>query len=381
MVRIIYRHYESGDEQGLAELFNISFQQNGAGFNRSTKNWVWRYVQSPGFEPEMCQIAVDIDNDVIIGAVYANPLEIIPIGVKNYLVGDINDVSCHPNYTKRGIATNLMKMALDYMKEKGCDYSILSTGYEGFARKKLYKKYGFFDYDQEFQFVQFPNIFQLVKNLFGTGLLIPAFFILSYLPRYLTRLRIKNNSFFKDFTYEINQYCKHSDYMESMNQLIPKYYEGFRKYDDQKFKWARIKVPSNQEKPTYILIKKAGSIVGGATLTHHDLFALKFGVKMRIGIIHDPFLNKTVFKNRKDLFLGYKYLIDKVLRASTRRFLTLLIYQSSLDDRDINEAFRGMSFLKIKGTVIMIKELKENLKFPKLNKPLYVPTYTSLGFP
>ena len=141
MVNIIYRHYETGDEQGLADLFNISFQQNGAAFVRSTKNWIWRFVQSPGFEPEMCQVAVDTDNSLIIGAVYANPIENIPIGNKIYLVGDINDVSCHPNYTKRGIATKLMKMALDYMREKGCDFSFLSTGYEGFARKKLYKKY------------------------------------------------------------------------------------------------------------------------------------------------------------------------------------------------------------------------------------------------
>jgi len=381
MVNIIYRHYETGDEQGLADLFNISFQQNGAAFVRSTKNWIWRFVQSPGFEPEMCQVAVDTDNSLIIGAVYANPIENIPIGNKIYLVGDINDVSCHPNYTKRGIATKLMKMALDYMREKGCDFSFLSTGYEGFARKKLYKKYGFFDHDKEFQYVQFPNIFQLIKNLYGFAILIPAFFILSYLPRFLTRARVKNLPFFKDFTYEINHNCKHSEYMEAMNQLIPIYYEGFPKYDELKFKWARIKVPSNHQEPTYIIIKKAGIVVGGGVLTHQSLSALKFGIKMRIGIINELFLNKHVFKNKKNLFMGYKYLIDKLLKSATRRFLTLLIYQSTLADLDLNEAFRGMNFLKIKGQVIMIKELKENLKFPKLNKPLNFPTYTSLGFP
>ena len=75
MGNIIYRHYKSGDDQQLANLFNITFQQGGGGMVRTPKRWAWRYVQSPGFKPEMCQIAEDIDKNIIVGAVYANLIE------------------------------------------------------------------------------------------------------------------------------------------------------------------------------------------------------------------------------------------------------------------------------------------------------------------
>ncbi|MFX1316919.1 MAG: GNAT family N-acetyltransferase, partial [Promethearchaeota archaeon] len=124
MKNIIYRHYKSGDEAQLADLFNISFQQNGGGLVRTPKNWEWRYLQSPGFEPEMCQIAEDVEKHRIIGAVYVNLVEKITIGNNKFLVGEINDVSCHPDYVKKGIATKLMKMAIVYMEKKGCDVSM-----------------------------------------------------------------------------------------------------------------------------------------------------------------------------------------------------------------------------------------------------------------
>jgi len=52
MTNIKFRYYEKGDEIQLTELFNIAFQ-NGGGFVRTPKNWYWRYVQSPNFDPKM----------------------------------------------------------------------------------------------------------------------------------------------------------------------------------------------------------------------------------------------------------------------------------------------------------------------------------------
>ena len=51
MRNIIYRAYKKGDEKQLADLFNKSFQMNGASFIRTSKSWNWRYLQSPSFEP------------------------------------------------------------------------------------------------------------------------------------------------------------------------------------------------------------------------------------------------------------------------------------------------------------------------------------------
>ena len=323
----------------------------------------------------------DKDKNKIIGAVYANLIEKIPFGKKKFLIGQINDVSCHPDYTKMGIATNLMNKAIEYMKKKGCDFSILSTGYNNFARCKIYKKLGYIDLEKEYLFIQFPNIFRLIRDFIGFAFFLPIFFITSYIPRFLNRLRIKFHPFFKDLSYEINYNQNHYKYLKSFNQIFPKYYDGFPKYNKNKFTWARIKVPAKRQKPTYILIKRRNKIIGGALITHQNIYAFKYGIKLRIGLIHEIFLDKHQFKHKQELRLGYIYLIDKILKAATKRFLGILIYKSSFKDFDLHRGFKAINFLKIQDDVLMIKKLKNNLKLPILEKPIFVPPYVSLGFP
>ncbi len=378
---IIFRHYREGDEKQLATLFNLAFQQNGSGFVRTPNNWNWRYVKSPGFEPEMCQIAEDTNKEKIVGAVIVNLIEMVPIGKNMYLIGDINDVSTLPDYTNRGIATKLMEKSIEYMKQKKCDFSILSAGFNGFARKRIYQKLGYFDVDIGALFIQFPNIIQLIKNVYALALFFPIFCAFSYIPRFLNRIRLKFYRGFKEFSYEINYNKKHFEYMNKINKINPKYYEGFPKYNETKFLWARVKVPAAQQKPTYIVIRKNGKIIGGSVITHQYIHSFKFGIKIRIGIIHEIFLEKSIYDNSKDLVLGYIYLLDKILKASTRRSLAVLMYVSPLKDKDLNRALNNMNFLKIKANVTMIKELKANLKFPQIKSPLFVPTYVTLGFP
>ncbi|UCC20621.1 MAG: GNAT family N-acetyltransferase [Promethearchaeota archaeon] len=379
MGKIIFRHYRAGDEKQLANLFNLAFRRSV--IKRTPSSWLWRYVNSPGFEPQMCQIAEDIDKKKIIGAILVNLIEKITIDQKEYLVADINDVSTHPDYIKRGIATKLMENSIRYMKEKGCDFSILSTGLKNFARSKLYQKFGYFDIEKEYIYFQIPDTFQLSRNIFGITFFYPIFFVLSYLPRFLNRLRIKFKSFFKDFSYEINQNSKHFEYMDAINKISPKIYDGYSNYNKAKVIWARIKVPTEEQSPTYIIIKKDGKIVGGSVFTHQESYAYRHKLKLCIGIIHEIFLDSDIFNNTNNLYFGYIYLIDKIIKAATRRHLAVLVYESSLKAGYLNRAFKGMQFLRIQNDVVMIKELKTNLKFPKCKKPLYLPTYISLGVP
>ncbi|MFX1409760.1 MAG: GNAT family N-acetyltransferase [Promethearchaeota archaeon] len=381
MVNIIYRHYKSGDEIQLADLFNITFQQNGGGLVRTPKNWAWRYIQSPGFEPEMCQIAEDIEKNKIIGAVYVNLVEKIPLGNNKFLVGEINDVSCHPDYIKKGIATNLMKMAIVYMEKKGCDVSMLSAGYEGIARQKIYKKLDYIDFDRKYIFIQIANLFKLIEDLYGFLIFLLIFFGYSYIPRFINRIRIKLNPFFKNFSYEINNNKNHFKYMYSVNNILSKYYTGFPDYNRKKFIWARVKVPAKAHKPTYILIKRDGKIIGGAVITHQNVYAFKYGLKIRIGLIHELFLDKSKFKNRKEVQLGYIYLIDRILKAATRRFLGVLVYSSSSRDFDLHRGFRAMNFLKLQNEVIMIRIIKKEIKIPKLKKPIFILPHVAFGVP
>ncbi|MHA1915616.1 MAG: GNAT family N-acetyltransferase [Promethearchaeota archaeon] len=380
MENIIIRSYKKGDEKDLADLFNIAFQKGG-GFIRTPKSWYWRFVQSPGFEPKMCQIAEDINKKKIVGAVYANLIEFTPLRGKKYLVGDINDVSCHPDYTRQGIATTLMKKSINYMVEKGCDFSLLSTDFKGFARNKIYIKLGYKDVDREDFLIQFPYPFQIIRDFYALGIFLPILLSISYIPRILNRIRIRRNRFFNDFSYEINFDKKHGEFMKAVNQITPKYYEGYPEYSFSKFSWARIKVPAKRQKPTYIIVKKGKKIIGGAVLTHQNIYMFKFGLKLRIGVIHDIFLDVAYFKNKRDLHLGYIYLIDKIIKAASKKFIGVLIYTSPQKAKRLIKGFQGMNFFKIQNDVVMVKELKPNIKFPQIDKPLYIPTYISLGVP
>ncbi len=381
MGTIIYRHYKSGDDQQLANLFNITFQQGGGGFIRTPKSWAWRYIQSPGFEPEMCQIAEDIDKKIIVGAVYANLIEKIPLGNSEYLVGEINDVSCHPEYARKGIATNLMKMAIEYMQKKGCDISILSTGLKGFARKKLYKKLNYKDVDKEVIFIQLPNILRLVRDISAFAIFFPALLVYSYIPRFINRIKINFHPSFKKFTFEINHNINHIEYKKAVNKILPKYYTGFPKYNKGKFLWSRVKVPATRHRPTYVIIRNKGVIIGGAVITHQNFYAFKYGIKMRIGLIHEIFLDKDQFKNRTEIYLGYTYLIDKILKAATQRFLGIIIYESTSKDHDLHRGFKSMNFLKLGNDVLMMKVLNENTKQPKFKKPSFISPSVSIGVP
>jgi len=376
MVHIIYRHYEPGDDKQLADLFNTCFN-----FIRTPKSWNWRYVQSPNFDPEMCQIAEDSDNKKIVGAVYVNLVEEISIDGKKYLNGDINDVSCLPAYGRRGIAKNLMDMAIEYMKKRNCDISILSADYNGFPRKKIYLKYGYLDIEREYFFINFGNLFQIAWDFPVIASFFPITFMMSYISRFINRIRVKSNPYFNNISCEIANNKRHFEYLEAAKRILPKYYDVTQIYNNEKVSWSRIKVPGESEMPTYIILRKDDEIIGGALLTSITAYIKKGGFKIRMGLIHEVFIDKSKFDTKRNLYFGYTTLIDKVLKVATRRYMGPLIFPSCAKDNDLHEAFRGMSFFKIKGGVLMMKPIKENIILPEAKKPIHVPTHTNIGFP
>ena len=381
MVKIKYRSYQEGDDKQLAHLYNLAFQMNGAGFVRTPKEWNWRYVQSPNFEPEMIQIAEDRELSKVIGAVHVNLIENLVFGHKKYLFGEINDVMCHPDYMRKGIASNLLNRAVKFMEKKNCDYSILTADYNGFPRKKLYFNTGYKDIEREIMLFNFPNPFQLIKDFPGLFILLPAFFVFSFLPRIISRILRKFNHKFSNFSYEIVHNTYHFKYMNIMNKLMAKSYSGFAPYNKKKFIWARINNPSKRHYPTYVFIKKDNVVVGGAVISSKNIYSFKHGIKMRMGLIHEIFIDKQKFDDKRHLFHGYRYLIDKVLKAATRRFCGFLLFQPSESDKETINSFKSMGFLKFSSSMVMIKSFKNPFDLIKRIKPLYIPTYISLAFP
>ncbi len=376
-MNIIYRHYQEGDDAQLADLFVRAFQMNGIGFIRTEKSWNWRYVQSPNFDPEMCQIAEDKDNNKIVGAVIASPIEKIPINGKDYLTGEINDVSCLPDYTGNGIANKCMELAIDYMKKRNCDISLLTAAYNGFPRKRIYLKVGFKDIERDFIVFHSPSPIHLAKNIPATIAFFPVLFTASFLPRLLNRIRFRLNPFFKDVTYEIFSGKNHFEYIKAASKIMSEYNVGFPYYDKKKIIWHRIRVPSKRYNPTYILIKKNEKIIGGSAFTYQNLYSFKLGIKIRVGVIHELFLEKKAFNDKRNLHLGYIYLLDKLLKATTQKHLGGMFFHCPNTDYDLRRGLRGLNFFMFNGGAIMIKSIKENIKIPRPQKPFFVATYTN----
>ncbi len=380
MTNIVYRHYEKGDDAQLADLYNKAFQQNSTSFIRTGLIEKWRYANSPNFEPEMVQIAEDKEENNIVGAIFVNLLEIITINNKKYLVGDINDVSCHPDYTQQGIATNLMEKAIEYMERKNCDISLLTADYHGIARKKIYLKYGYEDATRLNAYINFPHYFRLIRDLPISMLLTPFIFYSSYLSRILFKSQIYSKSSFKRFSYQIHSNSYHLKFARVMNRIIPAYYDGYSKYTKEKVQWARKNVPYSRETPSYIFIENKKNIIGGASLTIENLYLSPLRSSIRLGVIHELAIERKSFRNTNHLLRAIKYLIDKIMKAAIQRNIGILLYMGDSNDKVIQSAFQTLSFKTIKGGVLMMKQFKTHALQKKGNL-WFVPTYVSMGFP
>jgi hypothetical protein len=125
------------------------------------------------------------------------------------------------------------------------------------------------------------------------------------------------------------------------------------------------------------LIRKNNKIIGGAAFTHQNWYAAIIRVKIRITITHELFLDKSVFNNRRDLNFGYIYLLDKLMKAATKRCIGGIFFQAPRTDYDLRRGSRGMNFFMLSAGVTMIKAIKEDIEIPKPKKPLFTPTYVS----
>ena len=381
MVNITYRHYNEGDEKQLAQLFVDAFQMTGLSRIETERNWHWRYPSDPDFEPEMIQIAEDVENDRFVGMVIVNRVERVLFNSNEYLVGDVNDVSTDPRYTRRGIAKKLMEMAFDYMQSRNCDYSILTADPKGFPREKIYLKMGYEDVEHGYTTIGFPYFLKFIKDspLFSPAL--PLFATLNYGGRFLNRLRIKFDSSFKNLSYEIVHNNRHWEVMDVINRILSKNYTGFYPYNRRIYRWMRINVPNKDYEPTYILIKKNSDTIGGATLTSSRLVSKKLKFKFGFSLLHEIYLDKSYFMNKRDLHFGYLYLIDKILKATVRRKEGAFLYLSAKSDVDLRRALTSIGLFQQCMDVTMLKPMKNGLSIPKFEKPLYCPTYLSMGLP
>lgn len=133
-----FRRYESGDEEGIVELIKTCFKTFNS-WKLSTIDWIGYEEDDDGFTKENALIA-EVDGK-IIGHIQLMHRR-IRIGKSIIDCGGIANVSTHPKYRMRGVATKLIQIALEICRGKGWPISSLLTGY-GSDGYRVYRKIGY----------------------------------------------------------------------------------------------------------------------------------------------------------------------------------------------------------------------------------------------
>lgn len=91
---------------------------------------------------DLCFLAIDPETSALIGVVISK-LEPHAVHSPETLRGYIAMLATSSTHRKQGIATKLVCMAIDKMKERGADEVVLETEVENVGARRLYEKLGF----------------------------------------------------------------------------------------------------------------------------------------------------------------------------------------------------------------------------------------------
>lgn len=148
----VVRNYRKGDEAHIAKIFSECF---GPITPRLVMQGYRRFKITPEY--------------IFICEADGKPVSIVDILFKQLHVGEgvysktcgIADVCTDSDYRNKGIASNLMKLALEYAKNSGASNASLFTGLD-IPAHRIYQRLGFVDimtFSSYFKCLDYPSIF------------------------------------------------------------------------------------------------------------------------------------------------------------------------------------------------------------------------------
>ncbi len=376
-MEIEYRTYNSGDEKGLAELFNISFHGSGIGLLRTPNEILWRYVNRPGGSFKEIRIASDKHSGKIIGSVFC-VIEEIYFNGKNYKTGSINDVAVLPKYRKYGIASELMKQAIKFMNSQNCKLSSLVADPKGHARKKIYIPLGWQDFEK-FQIFIKPNL-SLLKYL---PLIFPftPMLLFNEMQNYFQFQRIKKK--LTQLNYDIKIIhsnenpsisLKYSSKLRKIfNTAAKQQFNGFNHFTKEFWHHFREKPIREGMFPTYILIFKKNKLIGFGSFLRQWIYFEKFGFRIPLAIVREMIIDHSNISKIQNLRYIYNFLILSMVKATKERNCAVTLFSIASKNNYSNIILKNLHFNRINGGVFMINllDIKDTEKFPfTLKKPI-----------
>jgi hypothetical protein len=284
----------------------------------------------------------------------------------------INDVDTLPKWRGRGIATKLMRMAIDEGKKRGYSALFLYANPLGDAAG-IYRGIGFRD-AQYFSYngkMSGPNV--AARNFpFPMNLVSPLAAIASSInsgrykvPENHLQTRQLNCNYKKEF----------DDYLEALNNSLtakPLFYP----YSKEQLVWMLKDAPKTIS-PVARFVEKSGRIVCGANAS---IFRMHFlGKKINSWAISDLFVSGDLDNSAKGVCIR-SVVGDLVGDGEARNCALHMVPLSKFDD-EMGRALRPCGFFGFVSTTFMCLPLKKGFQLPPTRDPWYSWKQHMIGVP
>lgn len=346
---MVYRFekYQSGDEKGIVNLFNLAFSEYGISLQRTIEEWKWRYLQYPGFSPQD-SIFLAKANEEIIGTVILTFRNFLYQG-KNYLAGMIDDVATHPDWREKDIAKELMRQATDYAEEKGADLIGAYTGINAIS-KIIFKKLDYFEACRGKMWMKPINITKIIT-----------------LWRDVLNLREKNEVSARDIIkkekkdkYKISAEYQFENYEDKDKKEILACINknlssqiGFTERTENYFNWRRINKPGFS--PDDIILIKKDDRLNLAILSYHDYKFTRSG-KAISNCSMDEVAVDIDFPYAERVSIGLSLFKEGLKRAKKKGALAFL-FNIPQKDKFSRDLAQNLWFFKVSEFSVVIKEI------------------------
>lgn len=329
-----FRKYISGDEWGIVDLMKTCFRTFNS-WGLSVEDWLKYGEDDDGFKLENALVAED--NGRIIGHIQLMHRK-LRIGKSILDCGGIANVSTHPDYRRRGIATKLLSMAIEICRKNEWPISSLFTGYGG-EGYRVYRAMGYADTTFMYEYI-------------GTRERIER--TLKILPNETVEIEEINMDnleyamkIYEECSMRINGSC-----WRSMNYWVKKILE--KTYHESFFH-------EDRNAGIRIMVRKNRNIIGYA-LAFNGLEALRSKWLDKTGLILE-----IMAKNPLNRIILFKEILNKLLSEDVKLF-RLRIPRNYLPKNVLKyfEEIKGAMYMDY---IVDQKKLFENLK-PELRDRL-----------
>lgn len=347
-------------------LFNSCFEAY-----RTREEWKWMYLQMPGFDPSDILVAEDQETRQLVGSLVVGE-SYIQVNGRRLVVGMIDDVGTLPSWRGMGIASRLMRMAIEECRKKKRSAIFLYANPYG-EGARIYRGLGFKDAQSSYIHAKTGGLRLAARNTpFPMNLAAPVMAVVSAATSRRCKV-IKSPVQSREVNCNDGRECE--SYLEALNGSLGKmplfYPRSMTQLD-----WL-IKDAPKSISPVARFVEKAGRIVCGANAS---IYRMRFfGKTFNSWAIADLFASELLRGHEKEVYM--RSLVEDMVEDGKKRGCMLHIVVASKFDATINTSLRSCGFFRFVPTAFMCLPLEHGFTLPPQDIPWYCWKQHIIGVP